>query len=108
MALLATVSVATLVAMPVATRRCHVNGRSANVPTMPRPATGETFIARARVKRPKWDRLEAVADLLGTDRSKLINDFVDWALRERGAVLPERPQRAEVDAWLAERHGKSA
>lgn len=70
---------------------------------MPRPATGETFIARARVKRAKWDRLEAAAALLGTDRSKLINDFVDWVLRERGAVLPERPTRGEVDAWLADR-----
>lgn len=68
---------------------------------MGRPPTGETFIARARVKRTKWARLDAVADLLGTDRSKLINDFVDWALRERGAVLPDRPSRAAVDAHIA-------
>lgn len=70
---------------------------------MPRPATGQTFVARARVKLPKWERLDAVAELLDTDRSKLLNDFIDWVLRERGATLPERPTRAQVDEVLARR-----
>lgn len=88
--------------MSVAAGRCHRISRSSTVRAVPRPATGETFVARARVKHEKWRRLWAVAAILGTDRSKLINDFVDWALRERGAVLPERPTRAAVDAYLAE------
>lgn len=70
---------------------------------MGRPPTGQTFVARARVKLSKWERLDAVAELLETDRSKLINDFIDWVLRERGAALPERPTRAQVDEVVARR-----
>lgn len=82
---------ATLTDMGVATGRCHINRRSDTVSTVPRPATGKTFVARARVPREKWERLEEAAESMGTDRSKLINEFADWYLRVRGAKLPERP-----------------
>jgi hypothetical protein len=60
---------------------------------VPRPATGETFVARQRVPLEKWNRLGRAAASQGTDRSKVINELIDWYLRERGAKLPERPAR---------------
>lgn len=79
--------------MPVPTRRCHKIRPSVTVLDVPRPATGKTFIARARVPLAKWERFEEAPAEQGTDRSKLINEFIDWYLRERGAVMPERPAR---------------
>lgn len=84
--------------MPVATKRCHKNRWSVTVPTVPRPATGKTFVARARVPLAKWERFGVLAAEAGTDRSKLINEFIDWYLRERGAVLPQRPTRKRPEA----------
>lgn len=46
-----------------------------------------------RVSKEKWDRFGVVADDAGTDRSTLVREFIDWYLRERGGVLPERPPR---------------
>lgn len=66
----------------------------ATVLDVPRPATGHTFIARARVPHEKWERFAEATAAQGTDRSKVINEFVDWYLRERGATLPSRPERA--------------
>ncbi len=66
---------------------------SVSVPDVPRPATGKTFVARARIPLEKWERFGDAAVADGTDRSKLINEFVDWYLRERGAKLPARPPR---------------
>lgn len=77
--------------MDVATDRCHRNPWSDSVPDVGRPPTGETFIARQRVERRKWDRFLVAAQEQGTDGSKAVNEFIDWYLRERGAKLPERP-----------------
>lgn len=46
-----------------------------------------------RMSQEKWDRLGEVADAAGTDRSTVLRQLADWYLRERGAVLPERPER---------------
>lgn len=46
-----------------------------------------------RVSKDKWDRFGEAADAADTDRSTLLRQFVDWYLRERGGVLPERPPR---------------
>lgn len=46
-----------------------------------------------RLSKEKWDRLGAAADTIDADRSEVIRQLVDWFLRERGAVLPERPPR---------------
>ncbi len=73
---------------------------------MPRPATGETFIARVRVKLDKWQRFSAATAVQGTDRSKVLNDLIDWYLRDR--VAPERPTRGEVNAMHAELRAKTA
>lgn len=88
---------ATFVAMTETQWRCHINQRSATLRDVPRPATGKTFVARARVPLSKWERLGELAAEAGTDRSKLINEFIDWYLRERGAVLPERPARRRLE-----------
>lgn len=69
---------------------------------MPRPATGKTFIARARVDRRKWNRFAAATRVQGSDNSKVLNELIDWYLRERGGVLPERPARGKVDVQYAE------
>lgn len=44
-----------------------------------------------RMDAAKWEKLGEVAD---PDRSTVIRQLVDWYLRERGAILPERPERA--------------
>ncbi|MCW2902244.1 MAG: hypothetical protein JWO67_4509 [Streptosporangiaceae bacterium] len=65
--------------------------RSTTVCAVPRPPTGHTFVARARVPKPKWDRFGELAEDQDTDRSKVLNDFIDWYLRVPGAKLPKRP-----------------
>ena len=70
---------------------------SATVPTVPRPATGKTFVARARVALDKWEAFGRVATSQGTDRSKLLNEFINWYMRERGAVLPARASRDVIE-----------
>ena len=77
--------------MRVAIDRCHKNGPSVTVPDVPRPPTGQTFVARARVPLPRWDRFDAATQEQGTDRSKVINEFIAWYNREPGAKLPKRP-----------------
>lgn len=47
-----------------------------------------------RMSQEKWDRLGEVADEAGTDRSTVLRQLADWYLRERGAILPERPERS--------------
>jgi hypothetical protein len=49
-----------------------------------------------RVDDPEWDDLGVLADSLGTDRSKLINEFLRWYLRRPGAKLPDRPPARNV------------
>lgn len=83
--------------MGVATN-CQVDESRDTVRAVPRPATGKTFVARARIPLDKWDRFGELAAELGTDRSKVLNDFVSWYLRERGARLPERPARKTPEA----------
>lgn len=46
-----------------------------------------------RMSQESWERLGENADAAGTDRSTVIRQLVDWYNRERGAILPERPQR---------------
>lgn len=46
-----------------------------------------------RIPKDKWDRFGRVTDAAGTDRSTVLRELVDWYLRERGGILPERPPR---------------
>lgn len=81
--------------MPVATRNCEETIRSARFHAVPRPATGKTFIARVRVAKDKWDEFGAAADQYGIDRSKLVNEWIDWFLRRPGTRAPRRPDAAQ-------------
>lgn len=71
--------------------RCPLIAASVTVPDVGRPATGKTFVARARIPIDTWLEFEKAATAAGTDRSKVLNEFVDWYLRKRGAQLPARP-----------------
>jgi len=66
------------------------------VPGVGRPATGKTFVARARIPLDTWNEFEKAASAAGTDRSKVLNEFVEWYLRRRGAHLPARPDPKRV------------
>lgn len=50
--------------------------------TMPRPI---------RVPTQLWGEFGEVATQLGTDRTKLIVEFMRWMARQPGAKLPKRP-----------------
>jgi hypothetical protein len=56
-----------------------------------RPKTGETPSRHVRVADEDWGDLEAAAGAIGSDRGKVINQFIRWYLRRPGAKLPERP-----------------
>jgi hypothetical protein len=62
--------------------------------TVARPKTGETPSRHVRVADDDWGDLEAAAGALGSDRGKIINQFIRWYLRRPGAKLPERPSIA--------------
>jgi hypothetical protein len=44
-----------------------------------------------RVDDADWDDAEHATAEMGTDRAKVINQFLRWYLRRPGAKLPERP-----------------
>lgn len=46
-----------------------------------------------RISDEDWADLRASADASGSDRTKVINQFIRWYLRRPGAKLPERPER---------------
>jgi hypothetical protein len=52
----------------------------ASVRSMPRPATGKTFTARARIPRPSWDAFER--NVGENNRSAWVKDFVEGLNRE--------------------------
>jgi hypothetical protein len=46
-----------------------------------------------RVPDDEWDDAGEATAEMGTDRAKIINQFLRWWLRRPGAELPERPRR---------------
>ena len=48
-----------------------------------------------RVSDEDWTDLDAAAKAAGSDRAKIINQFIRYYLRRPGAELPERPARPE-------------
>jgi hypothetical protein len=56
------------------------------VPNKPR-----TQHRSVRVDDPEWDDAGHATARMGTDRAKVINQFLRWYLRRPGARLPERP-----------------
>jgi hypothetical protein len=57
-----------------------------DVPNKPR-----TQHRLVRVEDADWDDAERATADMGTDRAKVINQFLRWYLRRPGARLPERP-----------------
>jgi hypothetical protein len=58
------------------------------VPNQPR-----TQHRSVRIDDDDWDDAERATRRMGTDRAKIINQFLRWYLRRPGAKLPERPER---------------
>jgi hypothetical protein len=61
-------------------------GRIKAVPNQPR-----TQHRSVRIEDDDWSDADAAAKGAGTDRAKIINQFIRWYLRRPGAELPERP-----------------
>lgn len=73
-------------------------GRMPNVP--------RTQHRSVRVDNADWADLDALAQLLGTDRAKVINAYVQYFLRRPGAKLPDRPTPEQVAAVVARREAE--
>lgn len=63
-------------------------GTIGRVPNQPR-----TQHRSVRVDDEDWAAADAAAKRMGTDRAKIINQFIRWYLRRPGAKLPDRPER---------------
>ena len=57
------------------------------VPNQPR-----TQHRSVRVDDETWNDADEATSRMGTDRAKVINQFLQWYLRRPGAKLPERPE----------------
>lgn len=92
----------------MATTSCLVTGQSPTVRDVGRPKTGETPIQRLRMSAIKWARLRKAAASEGKTRTKVIDELVDWYLRDRPTSQLTRPERVELtpeEAAAAERRG---
>lgn len=45
-----------------------------------------------------WYDFDAAAKAMGTERAAVIRELIDWYIREPGAKLPARPDRAVVES----------
>lgn len=52
----------------------------------------KTTPRQIRIPDEEWADLDDAAKSQGTDRSKVVQQFVRWYLRRPGAKLPERPK----------------
>ncbi len=74
---------------------------SNNVPYRgPVPNQPATPKQNMRIGGTKWSRFGAGALKQGTNRTEVVNQFIDWYLRVPGAELPERPSEADIE-WIA-------
>lgn len=62
------------------------------------PNAPKTPLRNVRVEGAKWQGLGVAAKSQGTNRSEVINRFIDWYLGQPGAELPERPTPAVEEA----------
>ena len=51
-----------------------------------------------RISDNDWADLQTAATATGTDRAKLINQFIRWYLRRPAAKLPDRPAASAAPA----------
>ena len=59
--------------------------------TVRTPGRAKTQHRSVRIDDPDWGEAEIAAASMGTDRAKIINQFLRWYLRRPGVRLPERP-----------------
>lgn len=45
-----------------------------------------------------WYDFDAAAKAMGTERAAVIRQLIDWYISEPGAELPDRPDRAIIEA----------
>lgn len=57
------------------------------------PNSPKTQHRSVRIDDAEWQDAETATSGMGTDRAKVINQFLRWYLRRPGAALPERPPR---------------
>jgi recombinational DNA repair protein (RecF pathway) len=77
----------------------YVHRKEAALKSIPTPGTIErvpnqpkTQHRSVRIEDADWNDAEAATQRMGTDRAKIINQFIRWYLRRPGAKLPERPE----------------
>lgn len=58
------------------------------------PNQPKTQHRSVRIEEADWTDADMATKRMGTDRAKIINQFIRWYLRRPGAKLPERPERA--------------
>jgi len=44
-----------------------------------------------RISDEDWDDAEQATAGMGTDRAKIVNQFIRWYLRRPGVTMPKRP-----------------
>lgn len=72
----------------------------ATVPNVPK-----TPARQMRIPDDEWDDFDTAAKILGTDRAKLVREYIRWAIRRPGAKAPQRltpEEGAEIDAAKTE------
>lgn len=67
-------------------RKCHDT-----MVTMTGTSGRGTARQTIRIDPERWGQFEKGAAAVGTDRSKVINDFIAWYNHEPGAKRPTRP-----------------
>jgi hypothetical protein len=67
-----------------------------------RPKTGVDPARGVRVPDPRWDRFDTATKAAGTDRARVLNDFIAWYVHEPEAKRPNRPPAA-TDTATTER-----
>jgi hypothetical protein len=55
-----------------------------------------------------WYDFDAAAKAMGTERATVIRELIDWYIREPGAKLPTRPDRALVETARKAREEESS
>ena len=80
----------------VATASCPHVGTSPTVRDVGRPKTGQTPIQRFRMAAMRWTRLGKTARTEDKTASQVINELVEWYLRDRPTSQLTRPPRVEL------------
>lgn len=70
---------------------CHDTPAPATVITVTGKVGKGTARQTIRMDEDLWEKLDEAAKAMGTDRSSYLRDFAKWAVREKGARMPRRP-----------------